>query len=266
MALISDTKAAWAKATDNDLSVLAAGVAYFAFLSFVPLLAASVLSYGLVADPQTVANHIGAMAQNLPDSAATLIGDQLEAVVETSSGTKGLALLLALALALISARSSATALVRAIAIAFGDEGRRGFVRANLFAVTIVIGVIVGAGLLVAGMGFVTAFAERIGLGALSRVATLLMLVAIFTAGIAALIRRAPPSIAPSWRAAMQGAFVAAAGIVAFTAAFGFYVANFGSYNATYGSLGAVIVLLTWLYLSAYVLLLGAQFTAVRRCA
>jgi len=83
-----------------------------------------------------------------------------------------------------------------------------------------------------------------------------------TLGAALLYRRVPNSVSPDFREVLPGAVFASIGLVVLTLAFGFYVANFGSYNATYGSLGAVIVLLTWLWLSAYVLLLGAEIAAV----
>ncbi len=267
MGIFDRLKRAWASASKDNISILAAGVAYYAFLAMVPLLAAIVLTYGLVANPQMVADHIAAMADNLPQSAAQLIGGQLESVVTTSGTTKGLGLLLALALALFGARKGAGALITAISLAFNDRDQRGFVQANLLALTVTLGSVVMMGVVA---GALTATAALTGLlpslsgvgQIVGKAAPYLILAGIGTLGTAWLYRRVPNDSDPTYGQVMPGAVIASFGLVALTLAFGFYVANFGSYNATYGSLGAVIVLLTWLYLSAYVLLLGAEIAAV----
>ena len=266
MGIFDRLKRAWAAAGEDNVSILAAGVAYYAFLAFVPLLAAIVLSYGLFADPQMVADHITALASRLPDSAAELIGAQLESVVQTSGTAKGLGLLLALALALVGARNGAGALITAITMAFNDTRKRGFVRANLLALGVTLGGILGMGLVILALSVTTALAGMVpGLsqgGVIAgRVASFAILAAAGAGGAAWLYKRVPLETSPSFGTVMPGALIASVGLVLLTAAFGYYVANFGNYNATYGSLGAVVVLLTWLYLSAYVLLLGAEIAA-----
>ena len=126
----------------------------------------------------------------------------------------------------------------------------------------------GAGV-VAGILAVTAALESwapemYGAAALlGKIASYAVLLGAGVAAAATLYRRVVPDITPGWRAVLPGALLAGIGWVLFTLGFGIYVANFGNYNATYGSLGAVVVLLTWLYLVAYVLLLGAELNAVR---
>ncbi|QZH76159.1 MAG: YihY/virulence factor BrkB family protein [Erythrobacter sp.] len=268
MGFTDDLKRAWTAGGRDNISILAAGISYYVFLAIVPLLAAAVLGYGLVADPELVAQHIADLAQSLPASAAELIGGQLEAVVETSGSTKGLGLLLALALALFGARNAAASAVTAIAMAYEDEGQRSFVRANLFALAITLAGLLGMGLVVLALAATAALAgilpELSGLGRfIGQLASYLILGAAGTAGIAFLYRRSPPAMQPGWRQVLPGAIVSSVAIMALTALFGYYVANFGNYNATYGSLGAVVVLLTWLYLSAYAVLFGAEIAAVR---
>ncbi len=267
MGILDTLKRAWAASGQDNISILAAGVAYYAFLAMVPLLAAIVLSYGLVADPAMVAQHIGTLAASLPQAAAEVIGGQLESVVETSGTAKGLGLLLAIALALFGARNGAGAVITAISLAFNDTEQRGFLRANLLALAITIGAIVGMGMVAAAMAATAAITDLIpnlsGAGKVfGQIATYAILAALGALGAGWLYRRVPNDIAPGFRDVLPGALVASIGLVVLTLAFGFYVANFGSYNATYGSLGAVVVLLTWLYLSAYVLLFGAEIAAV----
>ena len=267
MSFFNRLKRAWTASGRDSISILAAGVAYYAFLAMVPLLAAIVLTYGLIADPAMVAQHIGTLATNLPQAAAEVIGGQLESVVETSGTAKGLGLLLAIALALFGARNGAGAVIRAISIAFNDTRHRDFLRANLLALAITVGAIVGMGLAAAAMAATAAISDLIpslsGAGELlGQTATYAILATVGAFGAALLYRRVPNDTNPSFRDVLPGALVASVGLVILTLAFGFYVANFGSYNATYGSLGAVVVLLTWLYLSAYVLLFGAEIAAV----
>ena len=257
---------AWRAGGEDNISILAAGVAYYAFLALVPLLAAAVLIYGLVADPETVARHIEALAGMLPESASDLIGEQLSSTVETSSGSKGLGLLLALALALFGARNGASSVVTAITMAYDQPSRRSFLRSNLLALVITLGALVGAGLVVVILGLTAALEDILpglrGAGALLvKALSYLVLLAAGVGGSAILYRQAPEGKKVEWRAVLPGALLAGIGWVVFTLAFGIYVANFGNYNATYGSLGAVIILLTWLYLAAYVLLFGAELNA-----
>lgn len=267
MGIFDTVKRAWAAAGQDNISILAAGVAYYAFLAMVPLLAAIILTYGMIADPAMVAQHIGTLADSLPQAAAEVIGGQLEAVVETSGTAKGLGLLLAIALALFGARNGAGAVITAISLAFNDRQKRGFVRANLLALAITAGAILGMGLVAAAMTATAAITDLIpnlsGAGQLlGQIVTYALLATLGALGAALLYRRVPNDKSPGFRDVFPGALVASIGLVLLTWAFGYYVANFGSYNATYGSLGAVVVLLTWLYLSAYVLLFGAEIAAV----
>ena len=259
---------AWAAAGRDNVSILAAGVAYYAFLAFVPLLAAAVLTYGLVVDPETVARHIAGLAESLPESAAELIGGQLQSVVETSAGKKGVGLLLAIAIALFGARNGAGAVVTAVGLAYGESDERSFVRSTLLALAITLGAIVAGGLTVATLAVVAGLGALLpALGGVAslliKALTYLVLLAIGIGGAGLLYRYAPDMHKPGWHEVRRGAVFTGAGWVLLTVLFGLYVANFGNYNATYGSLGAVVVLLTWLYLSAYLLLFGAELNATR---
>lgn len=267
MGILDRLKRAFAAAGEDNIPILAAGVAYYAFLAMVPLLGAIVLSYGLFADPAMVAEHIAGLAQELPQSAAELIGGQLESMVETSGTAKGFGLAVALAVALFGARNGAGSLVTAISLAFNDREQRGFLRGNALALAITLGAIIGMGVVIGVLAVTASLTAMLpslsGAGQILAKAIAYVLLAVMGAlGAAWLYRRVPNSVSPRFREVLPGAIFASVGLVVLTLAFGFYVSNFGSYNATYGSLGAVIVLLTWLWLSAYVLLLGAEIAAV----
>lgn len=241
-------KSAWTLATRNNAGLLAAGIAYYAFLSFVPLIAAMVLSYGLFVDPQTIATHSAQLAATLPPSASQLVTDQIESVVETRAGAKGLGLAAAIALSLFGARLAAGSVITAFNVAFDAEESRGLVKANLLALAITLGAVGVSGL----VGAAAALAGPASL----------VVIALFAFAAAALAYHFVPNApAPAWPATVRGGVLFALGWTGANAIFGFYAANFGNYNATYGSLGAVVVFLTWLFLSAYVLLLGAHLAA-----
>lgn len=257
---------AWKEGGADNIGIVAAGVAFYAFLALVPMLAACVLIYGLVSEPATVEDHIGSLAQALPASAADLIGQQLHSAVQDSAGKKGLGLLIALGIALFSARNGAASVVTAMNIAYDEEETRGFVKLTLLALLITLCAIVGAILAVTAITALAALNDLIpdlsGAGVvMGRIATFALILLLGMAGAAAFYRYGPDRDEPRWQWITAGSLFAALGWMILTALFGFYVSNFGSYDATYGSLGAVVVLLTWFYLSAYVLLLGAEINA-----
>lgn len=254
--LIERAKRAWSDANDQNITLLSAGIAFYAFLAMVPLLAAIVLTYGLVADAQTVARHAQELAETLPRSAANLVTSQLDSVIETRKDTQGIGLLLALALSLFSARSAALAIITGMNIAFHADESRSFLRANLLALAITAGAVLALGL-VAGASALSGMLREGFAGATS----FLVVGAAGFGGAGLLYRIGPNRPAPLWKHIARGAALFATGWMIASAAFGFYAANFGSYNATYGSLGAVIVLMTWLFLSAFLLLFGAHFAA-----
>ncbi|SFP93563.1 YihY/virulence factor BrkB family protein [Sphingomonas rubra] len=256
----------WAAAGDNNVGLVAAGVAFYAFASIVPMLAATVLLYGLIATPETVTANIRALFAVLPADAAASVGDQLETVVSTSDGKKGVGLLVAIGIALYGATKGAGAMVTALGIAYGQREERGFVRLTLLSLAMVAAAVV---LVFAAVSVVTATAtvERWLAGApgavlaLVRVASFAALWLVVVTAVAALYRFAPPQEAHRFRWLAPAPVLASSLWLGGTAGFGVYASNFGSYGATYGALSAVIVLLTWLWLSAYAFLLGGELDA-----
>ena len=250
-------RAGFARSGEHNASLLSAGIAYYAFLAMVPLLASVVLGYGLFAGPDTVARHIDFLADALPASAAELIGDQLAEMTSEPSTGLSLGLLASLVLSLIGARNAAGSIIIALNVAYGIAEGRSFVRRTLAALGITALGAAGVGIVAALLAFTATIGG--GAGAIAGYAAMLLAA---VGGAAVLYRIAPHRAHPDWRDVLPGAVLFALGWLAATGAFGMYVANFGNYNATYGSLGAVVVLVTWLYLSAYLLLLGGEFNAV----
>lgn len=259
-------KRSWKEAGDDNLGLVSAGVAFYGFLALVPLLAAFVLSYGLIADPAAVGEHVRALSQLLPEQAAELIGEQMVNLTSDAGDKKGFGLLIALALAIYGAMKGAMAIMTALTIVYEEEDTRGFVSRYLTALAITVGAVL-IGLI--GMGAVLVLGlldnlmpgSRPFLHGIIRIGFWIMAAAAASFAVAALYRYGPNRSRAKWRWVTPGSLVATAGWLAATLLFALYTANFGSYNATYGALGAVVVLLMWLYISAYVLLLGAEFNS-----
>ena len=256
----------WKEASDDNVGLIAAGVAFYAFLAMVPLLGAIVLSYGLVAEPATVMRNVEQLTSVMPADAAKLVGEQLLNVVQTSGGKKGLGLLAALAVALFGARQGAGAIITALNIAYEEKEKRGFVMLNLLALAMTIAAVlvaIIATIAIAALGhFETAFPQLPGfVHTLGKVVSYAVLFAAAAAGAASLYRWGPSRDRAKWVWLTPGSFATTLLWLIATGIFAFYVANFGSYGATYGSLGAVVVLQLWLWLSAYIFLLGAELNS-----
>jgi len=256
----------WSEAGEDNIGIVAAGVSFYGFLALVPLLGAVVLTYGLVAEPKTVIHDVQAMTSVMPADAAKLIGEQLMHLVKSSDGKKGLGVLVALAIALFGARNGAGSVITALNIAYEEKDERGFVRVNLLALAIT-----GCAVLVALIGTVAIAAlghlESLlpfssGLVVVGgKVLAYIALTLAAAAGAAALYRFGPARRKPRWIWLTPGSVLTAVLWLLLTLGFGLYVARFGNYDASYGSLGAVVVMLTWLYLSSYVLLFGAELNS-----
>jgi membrane protein len=259
--------ATWKDASSDNLSLVAAGVAFYAFLAFVPLLSALALSYGLVAEPSSVVAHMGALTRLMPADAASLVAEQLESLTQTSDAGNGLGLVLALGIATYGASKGTGAVITALNIAYEVEERRGFVRRTLLTLSMTAAALLTlflAVLAVSALHFLEAVAPELGGAARLGLKTLFfgLAAAAVVIVLAALYRYGPNRPDAPWRWITPGSALATIVWLAASFGFGLYVANFADYNATYGSLGAVIAFLTWLYLSAYIILFGAELNSI----
>ena len=253
--------------SDRDhVSITAAGVAFYAFLAFVPLLGALVLIYGLVAEPSSVVQHVQSMTTMMPADAAGIIGEQLLAVSQTAAGKKGIGLLIAILLSIYGAMRGSGAIVTALNVVYNVEETRGFVKTTIVAAALTIGAVFALLTAMLGISVLSAIEHLLPFSSppvhiLLKILFWILAGAAISLLIALIYRYAPDRPKAKWTWLSPGAIAATLLWVAATVGFGYYVASFGSYNATYGSLGAVVVFLTWLYLSAYILLMGGELNA-----
>ncbi|MEC3910556.1 YihY/virulence factor BrkB family protein [Sphingobium sp. CR2-8] len=251
---------------DHHVGLLAAGVAYYAFLSIAPLLAAVVLTYGLFGDPAIVSRHMQAIITVVPADAAGLINDQLLGVVSTRKPAIGFGLLLALTIAVYGATRAASAIMEALNIVYEQkEGRNilHFYRTSM-GITFSAVLVVVVGVFTATViGLLQDFLTNWGPGVLFTIkAATWVLAGLFASVIFGLIYRFGPNRRQAqWQWLTVGSVAATLFWLIATLGVSFYVSTFGNYNKTYGSLGAVVVLQLWLFVSAYIVLLGAQINA-----
>jgi membrane protein len=259
------TKRAFAEGKADNVPILAGGVAFFAFLALFPAMIAALTLYGLVADPTTVADQIAQIAQLLPETARPLIVDQLNSIAQGSGGALGIGLIVSLLAAIWSASGGTMNLIKATNVAYDEDETRGFLKLRGIALALTLGAVVFILLAVALVAVVPVVLEALGLAGfalvIAQVLRWVLLVALVIAALAIVYRVAPDRDAPRLAWVSTGAIVATVLWVIGSVAFSLYVSNFGSYNKTYGALAGVIVLMLWLYLTSYVVLLGAEINA-----
>ncbi len=255
----------WQEVSDNNIFLVAGGVTYAVLLALFPALAALVSIYGLLLDPAQVEQQVAALSQVLPPDTATMIGDELHKLVTASSGSLSIGAAVALLLALWSASRGMSGLITAFDIAYEQKETRNFFRLNLIAIGLTILMLVGGTVVIALVGVLPAALNLIGLASSTKWLLLVLewplLIVVVMTGLAVLYRYAPNRQTPQWRWVSPGAVMATLLWLIGSLGFSIYVSHFNSYNKTYGSLGGVVVMLTWLYLSAFVALFGAVVNA-----
>jgi membrane protein len=249
----------------HNVSLISAGIAFYVFLAIPAGITALVSLYGLVFDPRNVAQQVAAMQGVLPAEVIKLVSDQLQAITARPASTLGVGLVLSVLLAIWSARSAVSALISALNITYEEPERRNFFWLQAISFGLTLGAVVFAVIALALIAVLPAVIDLLPLGEFAKTVTAVarwpILLVLVMLTLAAIYRYAPSRAEPRWRWVSWGAVVATVLWLAGSAAFSIYVGRFATYDKTYGSLGAVVVLLLWLYLTAFVVLLGAELNA-----
>jgi membrane protein len=256
---------AWAENSADNMPIIAGGVAFFAFLSIFPALIAMLSLYGLVASPETVAEQVEDLSAQLPDSAAELIGDQLEAIATNSGSALTWGLVVSILAALWTASGGVGNMITAINLAYDEVETRNFSPLKGTALILTLGAIVFVLITFGLVAVVPVVLDALPLGivgtVLAQVLRWTLLLAVFAGALAVLYRIAPDRDAPKLRWVSLGSIVVTLVWALVSLGFSFYVDNFGSYDKTYGAIAGVIVLMLWLYLTCYLVLLGAEINS-----
>jgi membrane protein len=257
---------AWRRSQEHNLSLLAAGVAFFGFLALFPALIAAATTYGLVSRPDDVTAQVRRLAAGLPDSSQQVLASTLKSLHSSGSAALTVGLVIALAGAIWATSGGVANLVKALNVAYGTRDGRGFLRGRLLALGLTVFAIVFVLLAVALITVVPVTVHHLGLDAVAAAGAKglrwVLLILLALGGLAVLYRVAPGERAPHASWASLGAVTATVTWVVASAAFSLYVSHFGSYNKTYGALAGVVVLLLWLYLTCFIVLFGAEINGV----
>lgn len=250
---------------EDHMSVVSAGVAFFGLLAIFPAVVALISIAGVLLNPAEVAAQLEDYVEMLPKEAAGIIWDQIMKVTGGDGKATGFAAILGLVLAIYGATRGMMTLMEGMNIAYGERETRGFVA--LYATGVALTVVIIVGLLTA-LVFMIVLPAVIGfLGLSARVESTLfwlqwpVLALLAVMGLAVLYRFGPSRSNAKWRWISPGAIVATFLWMIGTIGFSLYTQNFASYNETYGTLGGVIILLTWLWLSSFIVLAGAKLNA-----
>jgi membrane protein len=257
---------------EHNLTLVSAGVAFYAFLALVPTLIAVVSVYGLVANPDDVRDQIDDVAGALPEELRDFLEFQLTQITNANRAGVSITLVVAIAVALWSASGGMAALVTGINVAHEEEEPKSFVAKRGKALLLTLGAVIVLVVLVWLLAFLPAFIEEVGLGDTGRlvfsivrwpVLGLLMVLALSTLYRIAVTGQEEER--RDWRGLITpGAIVGTALWLVVSVLFSFYTSNFASYSKTYGALASIVVVLLWLFLTALAVLVGAEVDAARK--
>jgi membrane protein len=255
----------WTNSSRQNVGFLAAGVAFFGFLSLAPSLGLLVMLYGLIADPQTIFDHMLEIIRLAPPQAAMLINDQISNLIKTAATTRGLAIVPAGLIALYGASGAAKGVIWSLNVIYEEEEKR-----NFFKLTATALLIAGGAVFIALLGLLSASALALLQAAVAgwgkpvamaaRIATWIVAGSLASLTIAIVYRFGPSRANAKWRWLSSGSVLSTGLWLTGSLLFGWYV-SVADYDTTYGSLGTVVALIMWMYVSAYALLFGAFFDA-----
>lgn len=250
---------------ENNVSIVSAGVAFYAFLAIFPAIGALVSIYGLAMDPQQIQEQLTQLSSVMPQQAYEILKNQLQSLTESSGSALGWSMAIGLLFSIWSANKGTKSLFTGVDIAYDLENNRGFLKQNgltlLFTFGAIIMVLLSMALIV---GF-PAFVDQLGLsGTLEAVIrwlrwVVLAVIVVFFVGL--VYQYAPDKRTVGFRWVWPGAVLATILWLIASWGFSFYVKNFGSYGEVYGSISAVVVLLLWLFLTSFIILIGAELNS-----
>lgn len=246
---------------EDRLTLVAAGVAFYATVSLVPALAALVSVYDIFADPAALGGQVAEVTRGLPPEVSDLIVDELTRLSASGRTSLGIGAVIATILALWSASAGVNALLEGLGVAFEQGASSSYIRKRGRALALTLGAVVFAAVAMGLVIAVPVYAERLAPGSSGGALLALLrwpVLAVLVCGALSFLYRTASRHGEERRWLTPGAVLGTALWLVASFGFSFYVTRFGRY-AAYGSLGAVLVLLLWLWLSALTVLAGARF-------
>lgn len=248
----------------NRILLTAAGVTFFLLFALVPSLSLFVSSYGLLNDPTSVIDQLNLLEGVVPRDGLEIIREQLVRLTSETTASLGFAFLISLALALWGASAGIKAFFEAMNIVYREKEKRSFIRINLLALGFVCGALVMLVIVLGAVLVMPVLLYYLALGRfewLVRLGSYAIMLTTLVVALSAIYRWGPSRAEARWRWITPGSIFATLGITIMSAGFSWYAANFSNYNATYGSLGALIGLLTWIWFSVTIAILGGALNS-----
>jgi len=250
----------------HNTTLVAAGVAFYAFLAFIPALIATVSIYGLIADPSDVKHQVKSIASALPEEVQRFLNFQLTSIINANRAGVSVTLAISIIIALWSASGGMAALISGIHVAHEADEPKGFVKKKGKALALTLGAIIVLAVVVVLVSALPSLVDNVlggGTRTLVNVVRWPVVAVVMVLSIGLLYRLSVGQQGRWLGVVSEGTLLAAGGWLVLSVLFAFYTANFASYAKTYGSLATIVVLLLWLWLSALSVLLGAELDAER---
>jgi membrane protein len=255
----------YVRSGEDRLTVIAGGVVFFGLLAVFPAITALVSCYGLFANPSTIGANLQALAPTLPEGSFQIVQDQISRVLGKGNTELGATFLLGLGFAIWSANAGVKAVIDALNVAYGEREKRSFLKLNLISLVFTIGGIAALLLMVSAVVAFPLVLDRIGLAPESQFIISLarwpLLFVVLVIALGVLYRFGPSRRPARWEWLSVGTLAAALLWIVGSSFLSWYLSNFGNYDATYGSLGAAIGLMMWMWMSAVIVLFGAELNS-----
>jgi membrane protein len=250
---------------EDRLLATAAGVVFYGLLAVFPAITALVSFYGLFADPSTITRNLQTLALMLPEGSFQIVQDQITRVLAKGHAELGLTFLFGLVLALWSANAGVKAVIDALNVVYEEREKRGLIRLSLVSLAFTTGGIAALVLMVGAVVAMPLALDRVGLEPEGQLIVSLgrwpLLLTVLLIALSLLYRFGPSRRRPKWQWLSVGSLMAALLWIVGSGLLSRYLSNFGNYNATYGSLGAAIGLMMWMWMSAIIVLCGAELNS-----
>lgn len=249
----------------DRVGLIAAGVAFYGLLALFPAITALIAISGLLVEPSQIVEQLQNLTGVLPQEVISIITAQATSVAGSQTGGLGFAAVLGILVALYSASKGMASLMQGINVAYDEEETRGFIKLKLVTLGLTLFLMLGLLIAVLAMLGLPAVLAFVDLGPMVEMlitgAFWILLFALTCVGLSVLYRYAASRDAPEWSWASVGAVVGCVMWIVASAGFAFYVSHFGSYNESFGALAGAVVLLMWFWISAFIILLGAELNA-----
>jgi membrane protein len=249
----------------DNLTLIAAGIAFYAMTAIFPAIAAFVSIYGLFADPTSVQQQVAGFSGLLPAASLKLLTDALQNFAGKNHSTLNIALIISVCVALWSAKAAVSSLMTGLNVCNETIEKRNLFVTQAVALALTLGGVLFAMVALTAVALLPAIIDFLPLPEATKTALGLgrwpLLAVLIAFALAVLYRFGPDREHPKWKWITWGAAIATLLWIVGSVAFSFYVSRFSSYDATYGSLAAPVVLLLWFWVSASVVLLGAEIDA-----